>query len=43
MPVGNALTLRQWNVTYDDAMRELGNCCMHPKRPGCEVKPIGGK
>jgi hypothetical protein len=43
MPVGNALTLRQWNVTYDDAMRELGNCCTHPEAAGCEVKAIGGK
>ena len=43
MAVGNLLTLRQWDVTYDDAMRELGNCCSHPEGPGCEVKVIGGK
>ena len=43
MPPGNSLTVRQWHVTYDPAMKELERCCANPKAPGCEVTPIRGK
>ena len=43
MPLSNSLTLRQWEVTYDTAMREIERCCHDPKAPGCEIVPIAGK
>jgi hypothetical protein len=43
MPPGNSLTKRQWDVTYDPAMRELERCCKSPNAPGCKVTPIQGK
>lgn len=42
MPPGNSLTQRQWDVTYDPAMREMERCCKDPKAPGCIVTPIRG-
>jgi len=43
MPPGNSLTLAQWRVTYDTAIRELERCCAKPAGPGCVVTPIRGK
>ncbi len=43
MPPGNALTQRQWDVTYDTAMRALERCCHSPAAPGCQATPIHGK
>jgi len=43
MPPGNSLTKRQWEVTYEPAMRELERCCQNPRAPACQVTAIQGK
>src|SRR5262249_37418790 len=43
MPVGNELTLEQWNVIYDHDVAELERCCADHDAPGCIVEPIQSK
>jgi len=40
MPPGNALTLEQWNVIYEQDLADLQRCCADHDAPGCIVEPI---
>ncbi|MBM4267034.1 MAG: hypothetical protein FJ144_10530 [Deltaproteobacteria bacterium] len=43
MPVGNELTLEEWNVIYEQDVADLERCCADHDAPGCIVEPIVNK
>ena len=43
MPVGNQLTLEEWNVIYQRDLAELERCCADHDAPGCIVEPVENK
>lgn len=42
MPPGNSYTQAQWDVIYRQSLEKIGQCCVDPSRPGCQVMPIRG-
>ena len=43
MPPGYSLTEKEWNLVYQDAVKQLAACCNAPDAPGCKKDRIGSR